>query len=89
MRRCETSEGQACFCTSREVDLGSRYMVGTSVGIPGRKFDARLICVPTLSAVFRLDLQQNLRDLASPTTPDSAAGRTPFQPYPSYIYSTS
>ena len=22
MRRCETSEGQACFCTSREVDLG-------------------------------------------------------------------
>jgi hypothetical protein len=24
MRRCETSEGQACFCTSREGDLGSR-----------------------------------------------------------------
>jgi hypothetical protein len=24
MRRCEKSEGQACFCTSREGDLGSR-----------------------------------------------------------------
>lgn len=44
MRRCETNEGQACTCTSRESDPGSRVWVGTSVGICDGRFDHRLVC---------------------------------------------
>ena len=49
--------------------------VGTSVGIPGRKFDTRVICVPKLSADFHLNLQQNRPDFAraAPAHPPPAA----------------